>query len=194
MSTLNKRAGTDPAVRASIISTVRQSGRAFTHAAIAGLAHELALRFDGKRFESGTHKALVESTGFDGGNVSRVMSVLRASRPARNAALKFDVMSLKPSAAGVVKPQAVEAAAAIGKLFTRAEADKVKGRAPRNAGGTGSKTANKSANKGTDAAILESVTAWLMSATDDEFEGRKSLLAELLAAADDKRAEAAAAA
>lgn len=175
MTTLANKVS-DPAERAALINATRTKGDQYNSAARAGLAHELAVRFNDAtgKFDPKTQVTLSESTGFDASTVNRVALIVKSDKASRNAALKFKVESLSDSD--------LSAAIKLGSKFTRAAADAItKGK---NAGKTPKAPAVKDE--------LADITAWLLTATDDQYEPRKALLANLLATIDGQRADLAA--
>lgn len=105
-----------PAQRFSAVSSLRVKGDRYGHAAIAGLAHELAMRLDGDKFPAGAATSVVEGTGYDKGTVSRVGKIVRTNKAARKAALALDVIALdKASTSDATFSQGV----AVGELFKR---------------------------------------------------------------------------
>ena len=160
----------DPAERAAVISALRVKGDRYGHAGIAGLAHELAIRLDGDKFETNAQKTLSESTGYDKGTVSRIAKIIRTDKAARLAAVKIKVELIEST------DTTFAAAVKVGEMFKRQPAGK----------GAGAD------RKATEVDVLAGVHEWLMSADDEQYEARKALVANLLATIDDQRATAAA--
>jgi hypothetical protein len=157
---------TTSADRANAIVALRIKGDRYGHAAIAGLAHELALNLNGDKLPAGVAKALVESTGYDKGTVSRVGKIVREDRKARGAALKLNVMTIDTT------PELLDAAVKVGEMFKRQPSK----------GAKGEKTAPD---------MLAILTDWLLE-DGDAYEARKSQVEDLMARMDDIRAQVAA--
>lgn len=166
MSKNTSTQGTTAAQRAGAISALRIKGDRYGHAGIAGLAHELALNLNGDKLPAGVAKALVESTGYDKGTVSRVGKIVRENRSARGKALKLDVMAIDSSA------ESLDIAVKVGELFKRVPSNK----------GAGEKTAPD---------MLAILTDWLLEDAD-AYEARKSQVEDLMSRMDDIRAQVAA--
>jgi hypothetical protein len=112
-----------PGDRAAVVAGLRVKGDRYGQAAIAALAHELAVRLSGDKLEAGAQKFLADSTGYDKGILSRIATIVRTDKKARTAALKLDVMALAAATSDnkltPAQVAALDAAVQVGKLFAR---------------------------------------------------------------------------
>ncbi len=116
MSNSNSKQTVSDTTRATRIAALSAKGDRYGHAAIAGVANLLVRHLNGDKMERGAAARIAERTGYDKGNLSRIVTILRTDKVARAAATKFDVMSC---AVGSDKGAAFDEAVRVGSMFAR---------------------------------------------------------------------------
>lgn len=123
MSTSTKKIESTFEARTAVAVAVRESGDQYGHAFRAIVAHELVLNLTGDKMVAGAAKRIGEAFGYDKGNVSRMVGVLKDSSPARRAATTLDVLSVATVHNGeVIKGEGWVTAVKVGALFARKSA------------------------------------------------------------------------
>lgn len=164
-------ANADPVKRATAIVALRDKSDRYNSAYIAGIAHELALRFNGKSFEKGAQSALVESLGYDKGNMSRIAAIVKSDAKARGAALKVKVLDIDST------PETLAAAVKVGLMFRRVKS----ATEPTEPTGEGEETTGGVQNDPTESTdVLVTVQAWLRAAEGDAFAQRLAHLQDAI--------------
>lgn len=159
-----------PEARAAAVFTARVQGDRYGHVGLGGLAHELAVRLEGDKLPNGVAAKLVTTTGYDKGTVSRISKIVRTDKKARGSAIRFDIMSFDAT-----NEASFDAAVKVGLMFKRQP------------------PAKGSARVKSEVDPIAAIYEWLQGSTDDtQYEGRKSLLADMIVRLDDERAALAA--
>ncbi len=141
----------------ALLKVIAERGRAFTDARNAVIAHLLSVDV--------SQKTIVDESGVDKGDVSRVNKVLQGLKPAQQKALK----GLNLGTLDVNDLDSMAAAVKLGTLFRRQKA------AP-----AASKSNDKADKVEETLDVAAVVTEWLTTATAEQYDARIVILQNVL--------------